>query len=541
MNFLKRIKNVFHSPPIWDDLSSQQKVHFTKKVMSTINALAGARYKIVSGTDEWQRDGGITETKNEDEILDFRKRGKLLDLTRNSVRNNPTFVTILKQFDLNAVGVNGGKAIITFKDEQFGQKVLKEFSNWTRNADFFDGLNLNTLLKIIVKTQLIGGDLICLFDDGLISDSGKVLIYEPDEIGNTDEKEIEKRYGKGAKQRLGRVYNPYGQFIGAVVSRSERGNDKFNPAHCYFLKRDPNGTSFDDLWLMPRNVFRIAQGRGITPTTSSLANIIDLQDYVGYEIAAAKKNAQTLATVTETEQEESVKVPSPFDDDTDFSNMTDEQIEQAVETQTKEVKEKQVTLDRIKAAGCIYQVLPQGYKFELLDTKHPNQNSADWVKWLAAYSAAPFGLTSCYATLKCDTSYTAFRGEQLMAQPTFEEAQKSLEWICDWLLYRWSKWAIKKGIIQDKFDDEWLLNGVNWDWPKLKDVDRVKEETAIGLTLKNNTGCYKDIYGANWKQSLRQIAEEKEFMKSIGLTHPSDVTVSGAVIEDLPANNKKED
>lgn len=539
MNFFNRIKQAFTKKTKWDDLTAEQQINFTKNVMKSIRALSGARYKVVTGTDEWQRDKGVAETKNEDEILDSRKRGKLLDLSRNAFRNNPTFVTILKQFDLNAIGTNGGKAIITFKNEDFGKKVLREFSNWTRNADFFDGLSLNTLLKLVLKTQLIGGDLILLFDDGLISDSGKILLYEPDEIGDTDEKEIEKRYGKGSKQSLGRVYNSYGQFIGAIVSRSQRGSDKFDSKSCYFLKKDPNSTTFNDYWLMPRNVFRVSQGRGISPTTSSLGNIIDLQDYVAYEIAAAKKNAQTLATVSETKEEEKEQLPSAFDEDTDFSNMSDEQIEQAVKAEMEEVPNKTVTLDRIKAAGCIYQVLPEGYKFDLLDTKHPNTNSAEWVKWLAAYSAAPFGLTSCYATLKCDSSYTAFRGEQLMAQPTFEEAQKALEQICDWILYRWSQWAVKKGIIQNLFEDDWVLDSVEWEWPILKDVDRVKEQQAIALQLKNNTGSYKEVYGSNWKEQLKQIAEEKEYMNSIGLVHPSEVTVSGAIVETNNEDNNE--
>lgn len=539
MNFFNRIKQAFTKKTKWDDLTAEQQINFTKNVMKSIRALSGARYKVVTGTDEWQRDKGVAETKNEDEILDSRKRGKLLDLSRNAFRNNPTFVTILKQFDLNAIGTNGGKAIITFKNEDFGKKVLREFSNWTRNADFFDGLSLNTLLKLVLKTQLIGGDLILLFDDGLISDSGKILLYEPDEIGDTDEKEIEKRYGKGSKQSLGRVYNSYGQFIGAIVSRSQRGSDKFDSKSCYFLKKDPNSTTFNDYWLMPRNVFRVSQGRGISPTTSSLGNIIDLQDYVAYEIAAAKKNAQTLATVSETKEDEKEQLPSAFDEDTDFSNMSDEQIEQAVKAEMEEVPNKTVTLDRIKAAGCIYQVLPEGYKFDLLDTKHPNTNSAEWVKWLAAYSAAPFGLTSCYATLKCDSSYTAFRGEQLMAQPTFEEAQKALEQICDWILYRWSQWAVKKGIIQNLFEDDWVLDSVEWEWPILKDVDRVKEQQAIALQLKNNTGSYKEVYGSNWKEQLKQIAEEKEYMNSIGLVHPSEVTVSGAIVETNNEDNNE--
>lgn len=238
--------------------------------------MSGARYKIVSGSDEWQREEGQKETKNEDEILNASKRGKLLDLTRNAARNNATFNTILKQFDLQAVGNEGGKAVITFDDRDFGNTVRERFANWTRSADFFDGLNLNTLLKLILKTEVIGGDLVLVFDDGLITDSGKVLLYEPDEIGNTTEQALKSHYGTGSFQRLGRVYTPYSQFQGVIVSRSQRGAETFEPSKSYFLKRDPNGSFLDDLWLMPRNVFRVAQGRGITPTTSSLSTIIDL-------------------------------------------------------------------------------------------------------------------------------------------------------------------------------------------------------------------------------------------------------------------------
>ena len=138
---------------------------------------------------------------------------------------------------------------------------------------------------------------------------------------------------------------------------------------------------------------------------------------------------------------------------------------------------------------------------ELIDTKHPNMNSIEFVRWLAATSAAPFGLTNVYATLKCDSSYTAFRGEQLIAQPAFEEAQHFLEQICDWILYRWSKWAVGKGVIEDKFKDGWIRK-VSWNWPKMKDVDVVKEQNAIALKLKNQTGSYAEFYGADWEEKL---------------------------------------
>lgn len=493
--------------------------------------MVGARYRLVSGTDEWQRERGARECKDEDEILDSGKRAKVLNLARNAYRNNPQLVSILKQFDLQAIGSVGGKTILTFDDRDFAKKVKEAFALWTRSADFFDGLSLNALLKVILKTAIIGGDLVLVFDDDLISDSGKVILFEPDEIGDCSQETLERHYGKNATQSLGRVKNQYSQFVGAVVSKSQRGKEVFEEAKSYFLRRDPNGNPLDDLWMMPRNVFRISQGRGITPLTCSLSTLIDVNDYVGFELAAAKKNSQTIAQITQNAQEQA-ELPTAFDDGVDFSSMTDEEIEAAAKAEI-DVQEKTVTLDRINAAGVIYQVMPEGSRMELLETRHPNINSSEFVRWLASFSAAPFGLTSQYATLKVDGSYSGFKGEQQMCTPAFEEAQHYLEQICDWILNRWSKWAVRKGIVPDRFGEGWLRS-VSWEWPRQKDIDDVKEQNAIQLKLKNQTGSYREVYGADWREKLLQIAEEVKFCNDNGLVHPSQITVSGEVVEDVP-------
>ncbi len=99
--------------------------------------------------------------------------------------------------------------------------------------------------------------------------------------------------------------------------------------------------------------------------------------------------------------------------------MTDEEIEAA----SKEEAENQVqtmALDRVNAAGCIYQVMPENYKMELLDTKHPNTNMPSFINWLATKSAAPFGLSEQFATFMPRGS--DFRANQLFSERAFEEA-----------------------------------------------------------------------------------------------------------------------
>ena len=487
---------------------------------------SGARYKLVSGTDEWQRERGMTEHLDEDEVLNVYGRGKMIDLARNATRNSSTFNGILKQFDLNVVGTNGGKAVFNLDNPDAAKRLRDSFASWTRDADFFDGLNLNTLLKIILKTYILGGDMVLLYDDGLIEDSGKLLIYEPDEIGSTTKEALAQHYGKSARQSLGRVYNGNGRFIGAIVSRSQRGQDVFDPKMSYFLHRDPNKSDLDSLWLMPRNIFRVAQGRGIPPIASSLATTLDLEDLCGFELAAAKKNAQTLAQVLQesSPSDENTAVPSAFDTDTDFSDMTDEEIEEAAK-QEQQSSVQTMTLDKVVAAGAVYQVMPEGYKMELLDTKHPNQNMPSFIKWLAGRTAAPFGLSEQFATLASDGS--SFRAEQLITWPAFYEAQHFLEQICDWLIRRWANWAVKHNEIDKSLlSDNWLRH-ISWMWPTMDEIDEVQHQNAIEKKLTNMTGSYLDVLGPDWREKLEQIKTEVEWFKKNNLPHPAYNMISG--------------
>lgn len=521
--------------PSWNDLSEKQRQMVTQRIAKGINAMFyGPKYKLVNPTDEFQRERGLVEVTDEDGILNAYGRGKMLDLARNATRNSSTFSGILKQFDLNAIGTKGGKAIFDFDD---ADKIKDEFKKWTRDADFFDGLNFNTLLKLILKTYILGGDMVLLFDDGLIEDSGKLLIYEPDEIGNTTPEALKSNFGKYARQSLGRVYNGNGRFIGAIVSRSQRGEVEFDPKKSYFLHRDPDAPMFDNFWVMPRNVFRVAQGRGVSPMSTSLATILDLEDLCGYELAASKKNSQTLAQVLQDSNasNENVTLPSVFDKDTDFSKMTDEEIEEAVK-QENASQVQTMTLERVNAAGCIYQVMPENYKMELLDTKHPNNNMPDFINWLATKSAAPFGLSEQFATFM--PKGADFRANQLFSARSFEEAQKFLEQICDWCLYRWAIWANKRGLISRTPDT--FISNVAWSWPKMDELDELQHQNAVEKKLKNMVGSYKEELGADWKEKLTTIKDEINWFKANGLPHPAYEMLSGGERTGAELTNKND-
>lgn len=111
-------------------------------------------------------------------------------------------------------------------------------------------------------------------------------------------------------------------------------------------------------------------------------------------------------------------MPSAFDEDTDFDSMTDEQIKEAVKSEAQ-ASETTVALNNAASCGIIYEQMPDNYKFELLDTKHPNQNMQEFIEWMAGRSSAVFGLSRAFATLNPDADLKA---HQLMTQPAFTEA-----------------------------------------------------------------------------------------------------------------------
>ena len=52
-----------------------------------------------------------------------------------------------------------------------------------------------------------------------------------------------------------------------------------------------------------------------------------------YELASAKANSQTLAQVIQEQAQEEAVVPSVFDTDTDFSQLTESELNAAVEAE----------------------------------------------------------------------------------------------------------------------------------------------------------------------------------------------------------------
>ena len=147
----------------------------------------------------------------------------------------------------------------------------------------------------------------------------------------------------------------------------------------------------------------------------------------------------------------------------------------------------------------------------------------NFINWLATRSAAPFGLSEAFATFQ--PTGGDFRANQLFSARAFEEAQKFLESICDWVLYRWALWANKRGIITRHPDT--FIADVSWSWPKMDELDELQHQNAVEKKLRNMTSSYRDELGPEWKDTLRTIRDEIEWCKANKLPHPAYNMISG--------------
>lgn len=391
-----------------------------KQAKRFVRVFNRAQYKIVDGS-AYNIEPSSADYRSEDEVLDASKRARLLDITRNLVRNSSLFNTILGQLTTNVVSTCGGKIILNIPDDKLNSSIKESFYSYTRNVDFYTGDTLNHLLKRVLREYVIGGDCVLLYDDCLIEGSGKVLLFESNEIVDVPQAEIVKRYGKGSRISQGKVYSANGRHIGTVVSKSQRGQgEKIDPSKCYYLKKDPNGNWTDSYWFQFSSNWR--EGRGVSQAASAIATIHQLEDLVQSELMASRRNAQIFCWLTQSQSNEAA-VPSVFDAGTDFDSMSDEEIEQAVSQESEDVKT--ISFNRARENSIIYEALPEGFDAKQLQMNHPNTNVEVMVDWLANRCAATMGLSKVFATGNPDD--TNWRSNQLFSYPAIIELQKELE------------------------------------------------------------------------------------------------------------------
>lgn len=543
------------SAPKWSALTAKQQRRIAARMLKTYAGLVrfgAGRYNIVGSAKHRRlRERPTVETGGEDDALTAALRNQFINLSRNAVRNNETLNAILEQFKLNAIGVEGGKAFFDFpeKYKAGADHLRREFAKFCTGCEFFDDMSWNELLKIILQTVLICGECAIVFDDGTIEDSGRVLVFEPDSILNGPKEWFEHRFPNHT-QCKGKIRTKSGVIVGFIASSSERGKEEADdPARLLLFTKQPHQNPLDVPWMIVGPKWRSNQGSATPPVAAPLESLLDTADLLGFEKEAAKHNSQMYAQLIQTSPDSS-DADAVYADPSATAGMEDDaaadpdsELAQAVIDETP-IEPETVSFDELDYCGAFYDIMPENAKLELLDTKHPNPNMHEFIRMVECRGGWSLGLCACYVTGKVESSYTGFRGEQMMSWPVFVKWQKFCERICDWLFRAWWRYYVEDtravrfapGELPDHFEDY-----IKWFWPRMKEVNPVDMQNAYNAGLRNGTMGVDEIIGPDWRQKLIERAEQKKFYERLGLLHPASETVSGQLVEDVKNQNEKKE
>lgn len=539
--------SLFSKPKKFDRLSDAERQtvasNYSRAMVDLGKALEarfGKGYEAVTSPFDKQRRASVVETKGEDKILKARDRARLVNLQRDMMRNSPTRVAQDQQLRVNVVGSVGGKLYASFPAEykDAADEVMRYFNSvWFPRAEFTYRKNFNWLLKTCLTAMDVNSTVVLVFDDGILTGgngTGRIRGFEGDEIANVPDSDFERYFPKGFTQSQGFVYNKSGMWTGLFASTSQRGRTCFDPKLGVLkLKLDPFDDSVDTNWVMLGNQRRFNQGAPVSALAAAVNAAIDLHETAGSEAQAAKVNAQIVGQILTDASED---VP----DTTGGGAFSDEVVAPAGPA----VKDKEFSLKRLQSIGAVFDQMPENMRIDLLDTKRPNPNMAAYIEFLAGQVGGVKGLARVYSTMRAAQSYTAFRGEQVMTEPSFREARQDLEReVCDWAARHVIRRALKLGLIKSALPEGWERM-LAWNWPRMLEVSEKDAQTALKLKLENGTTSLTRELGPGEVEKLAaERAFERKLFTDAGVVITGTQTVSGQKVDepaDDPEKTEKE-
>lgn len=469
-------------------------------------------YDVVDGKNEKSRRKPKIEMNGEDSQLQGMSRAKMLNLGRDVERNYSTAKSHLNQFRINVVGI-GPKIHINIDHDSC--KAAADWFNgpYQKSSDARDDTPYNeNCMNLLVAAKREGESIVAF--DNFHNNDGKLFFWESDQLAEIKKSEWKKhgkengwvdKDGKLLEQSDGFVYDSMGVIIAYVVcNERKQGKKKFNEVT--ILKRDETAKQMKMPW-------RFNQRRGVPAMSASLGHYLDSYEMQSCELQSGKHNARLVGKVKRRDDlEEDIWAENGIDVD-DYVNTTTSAGDD--ENTTSPIKPTIYERYETLCGGAI-EYMDELDDFEILDSKRPGVNVADYLDRITTNNGASLGLSQVYSTLKASTSYTAFRGEMLLAWAQFIVDQKWLERrFVDWNAIKAINWAVSRGIL--KALPEGWENKISVKWPEMPVVDPLKLQMAIAKALKNGTTDFSKLLGPNWKDILEAFAKQVELIRNLAL------------------------
>jgi capsid protein len=464
------------------------------------------KYDVLDDRNRHQRKQPRIEIEDEDKQMTAIQRAYSYNMTRDLQRNFTSARAHINQLCMHSMGC-GPKLNINLEDEK-SKKATEWFNGvYAKECDSRDDTPLGEIYHISLQTILRDGAYIVAFDD-FLHDDGKLMFWEADQFANVDAKEWEKTElaKKGFKQSNGVITDPWGRVFSYAVS-SERGKLYYKNEEYTIL---PPGVA-----RMMKRPMRFNQKTGISEILTASAHYQDIYEAVSSELQTLKSHSKRGGVFIKNSDF------TGFDAEEELALDNGEDPEAIIDGADTEVVAGEKSNDNYEhletLAGGYIDYLQKGEDFKLLSSDRPNMNFKEFVDWMAIMNGASIGLYSCFSTGRVSTSYTAFRGEQILTWPTFYFWQKFHERrFGDWHAKKTINWGARKGRIELP-PDGWESR-LSYIWPSMQEVDLSKHADAIDKLLKAGQSNFRELLGPNWKQKLLSLSEETKFALAEGMT-----------------------
>jgi capsid protein len=435
---------------------------------------------IAAEPNQQRRDPG-TRIQSSDALLDSQKRRRVIEGARELNRNFSVAAWAIRKH-LDYVST------FTFQantDDPVFNERLEALMNWYNrpiNCDIAGRHSLRRMVRLAEMRRVLDGDvfLVKLRD-------GRLQAIEGDRVRSPDNR-VDPMYNwvHGIKVGAGGSMNRV-----AVWSRSLDGQ--------YSFERD----------ISAGNVIQLAyfdsfdQVRGVSPLTSAIASFQDSLEVTDYARAKAKITQLFALAITR----------EMADDDAELYG-----------------DEYKVDLGR----GPVKLELDPGDKAEFLESRHP---STEFQAFLTlSLQAALKSLDIPWSFY--DEAYTNFFGSraaliqyQQACKAKREDLKEMLDRITVWKIQQWMAAGILSmpaGVQQiDQIYWDWIPAGVPY-WNPEQEI--TGDLMAVEGKLRTRSEIRREKYGDDWRDVVRKLAEERDYLTQYGFDESTEGLVTVPVM-----------
>ena len=490
-----------------------------------------ARYDAVEHTGNRHRrlmDRGSEESE-------FRRYDRMyaISLGRDMHRNQAKFVALERQISRMVAGTV--RAQVNTTDKEWNQ-AAEYYFNHVFAPDCLLTIprtHLSELCQQLVAALIREGDALVVFDDGLARNSGKLLVFEADQLVMMAESDFARLY-PGKYQEAGVIVDDLGCIYGYITSAIRVTDDtQIRPNTLTVLPESECLVYTTDEAVLLAARYRPGQIRGVPEVLPVSIALDDADEMVKSEMLTAKRAAKMYATVSLGEASQNAiadaDLMAALEQQEAAGNIdpaTGEIIDPDAPPKPEQTRPHYQSIDDDDSAIVTY--LDGRDKLDIHDPQRPNLDMQTFYRERNADAAASLGLAGGYAEMRVTNSYTAHRGESLLTWSAIYDRQKQLErTLLDWLAVRVIEYGIEHGHVPAAVPDGWRTL-ISWDLPTMPAIDEKTSIDANAAALKSGLTTYREILGSDWEEKMRQLAKELKLARELELPISPLETVSGA-------------